>query len=114
MFDFLLGQGSFSRLLFHCRYGAGYPYFGEVIDESVGALLAAPGLEPTVKKGAASGAPTLGGIIRAFKSLSAIGVNRLLERQEQPLWQRNYFERVLRGQPELDAARRYILENPLR
>lgn len=85
-----------------------------LIDEPVGALIAAPGFKTSVKKGAASGAPTLGAIIRAFKSLSAIGVNRFLDRQGQPLWQRNYFERVLRGQAELDVARRYILENPLK
>jgi hypothetical protein len=28
------------------------------------------------------------------------------------LWQRNYFERILRNDDELDRARRYIVDNP--
>jgi hypothetical protein len=30
------------------------------------------------------------------------------------LWQRNYFERVIRSERELQSARRYIIENPQR
>jgi putative transposase len=30
-----------------------------------------------------------------------------------PVWQRNYFERVIRSDSELDDTRAYILENPL-
>jgi putative transposase len=83
---------------------------------TVGALLAAPsgGREssPLGKTGAASGAPTLGDVIRAFKSLSAIRVNRLLERIGQPLWQRNYYEHVIRNERTLNAIREYIARNP--
>jgi REP element-mobilizing transposase RayT len=28
------------------------------------------------------------------------------------LWQRNYYERINRNEAELDAARKYIAENP--
>ena len=31
-----------------------------------------------------------------------------------PLWQRNYYEHILRDDAQLDRARRYILENPAR
>ncbi len=70
-----------------------------------------------VRKGAASSAPTdarpgLGRIIRAFKSLSAIEVNRALGRRSAPVWQRNYFEHVVRAGEDLDEIRRYISENP--
>jgi putative transposase len=60
-----------------------------------------------------SGTP-LGGILRAFKSRSAIGANRLLGRSDRPFWQRNYFERVLRDTEELATARRYVRLNPSR
>jgi putative transposase len=30
----------------------------------------------------------------------------------QPFWQRNYYERVIRGEAELGRARRYIETNP--
>jgi len=79
----------------------------------VGAPLAAPdGENPDSKQGAASSAPTLGKIIRAFKSISAIEVNRILERNGQPLWQRNYYERIVRSDKELNAIREYIRNNP--
>ncbi len=65
-------------------------------------------------EGAASSAPTLGDVMRAFKSLSALSVNRLVGRSGQPLWQRNYFEHVVRDEADLDRARRYIEANPQR
>jgi putative transposase len=56
----------------------------------------------------------LGQIVRAFKSKSAIASNRLLDRSDRPFWQRNYYERILRNDDELDKARRYIHLNPSR
>ncbi len=97
-----------------------------IIHDTVGAPLAAPNTSPNtsvatdnmnqgvLNQGAASGAPTVGEIIRAFKSISAVAVNRILNRQGVPVWQRNYYERVLRNEAELDAARRYILDNPMK
>ncbi len=74
----------------------------------VGAVLAPP------TEGAASSAPTLAEIIRAFKSLSGRQVNRLLSRKGKSLWQRNYYEHVIRNETELDRVRRYIVENPIK
>lgn len=62
--------------------------------------------------GAASGAPTVGKILRAFKSISAIEGNRLLNRSNQSFWQRNYWEHVIRNEEELMTLRQYILNNP--
>jgi putative transposase len=59
------------------------------------------------------GGPTLGDIMRAFKSISAIAVNRHLERRGQPLWQRNYYEHIIRDEEELNRIRDYIIHNPL-
>jgi REP element-mobilizing transposase RayT len=67
---------------------------------------------PTSGLGAASSAPTLGNVVRAFKSISAISINRALDRQGIPLWQRNYYERVIRNEQELTAIRQYIVDNP--
>jgi REP element-mobilizing transposase RayT len=58
-------------------------------------------------------APTLGQVVGAFKSISAVQVNRLLSRTGQPLWQRNYYERVIRNEGELRGLRDYIIHNPL-
>jgi putative transposase len=59
---------------------------------AVGAPLAAP------FPGRASPAPTLGGIVRTFKSISTILLNRLLSRTGRPLWQRNYYEHIIRNE----------------
>jgi putative transposase len=72
----------------------------------VGAGLALP-----EDKSAASSAPTLADVVRAFKSLSAIQVNRRLMRSGS-LWLRNYYEHVVRNEQELTAIREYIQANP--
>ncbi len=63
-------------------------------------------------QGAASGAPTLGAIIRCLKSRSAIAVNKTYDRSGVPVWQRNYWDRVIRNESELQALRVYIQNNP--
>jgi putative transposase len=63
-------------------------------------------------KGAASGAPTLGAIIRCLKSRSAIAVNKMHNRSGVPVWQRNYWDRIIRNESELHAFRTYIQNNP--
>ncbi|HIJ95855.1 MAG TPA: hypothetical protein HPP94_08990 [Desulfuromonadales bacterium] len=72
------------------------------------------GAASAVNQGAASSAPTLGKIMRAFKSISAIEVNRELDRQGKPLWQRNYFERIIRDENEMANVSEYIIQNPMR
>jgi len=57
--------------------------------------------------------PTLGDIIRVVKSISAIQINRLLNRSGQPLWQRNYYEHIIRNEDELNNIRQYIINNPI-
>ncbi len=69
---------------------------------------------PGVVQGAASSAPTLGRVMRAFKSVSAIEANRILYRSERPFWQRNYYERIVRNEDELNRMRQYIQDNPFR
>ena len=50
-----------------------------ILNTTVGAGLALPGTKHK-QTGAASGAPTLGDIMRTFKSMSAVTVNRRLDR----------------------------------
>ena len=64
------------------------------------------------EEGATSSAPTLGQIVRAYKSLSAVAVNRHLGRSERPVWQRNYYEHIIRGEDALNDIRLYITRNP--
>jgi REP element-mobilizing transposase RayT len=58
--------------------------------------------------------PTLGKVMRTFKSLSAVAVDRALGRFGMPVWQRNYFERIVRPGREHERIEGYIIDNPVR
>jgi REP element-mobilizing transposase RayT len=53
-------------------------------------------------------------IVRAFKSFSARRINHLRKTEGIPVWQRNYYEHIIRNEPEMDRITRYIETNPLR
>lgn len=53
-------------------------------------------------------------IVRAFKSFSARRINHLRKTEGIPVWQRNYYEHIIRNEPEMDRIARYIETNPLR
>jgi len=53
-------------------------------------------------------------IIRSFKSAVAKRINALRATPGAPVWQRNYYEHIIRDERALNAIRRYIAENPLR
>jgi putative transposase len=60
-------------------------------------------------------APTpraLSEIIRGFKTSSAISINDDRQTPGRPVWQRNYYERIIRNQMELERTRQYIRDNP--
>jgi REP element-mobilizing transposase RayT len=56
----------------------------------------------------------LGRLIGAFKTVSTKRVNAMRARPGQPLWQRDFYERIVRGQEAVVRIRRYILNNPRR
>jgi putative transposase len=107
-------------------WGAIPDHFGEVeLDEyivmpnHIHGILFLTGNE----KGAACGAPTedgpltrpisVGSIVRLFKS-SASKESRLLGLSTLgSVWQRNYYEHVIRDHESLNRIREYILTNPL-
>ena len=55
----------------------------------------------------------LADIVQAWKSFSSKQANRLLGRSG-PFWAREYFDRYIRDERHLAAARRYIRENPVK
>ncbi len=58
--------------------------------------------------------PGLGDVMRVFKSISTIAVNRLLSRRGRRLLQEDYFEHVIRNLDSLEKIRDYIRTNPAR
>lgn len=57
-------------------------------------------------------APTVSEIVRQFKTFSAKRINTLRANPGCPVWQRNYYERVIRDDRELTSIREYIANNP--
>jgi REP element-mobilizing transposase RayT len=76
----------------------GILWLGE--SEYVGAALAPP-------------SPTLSKVVRTFKSISARQINSRTDRLGGRVWQRSFYDRVIRIESELDAAREYIANNPM-
>jgi putative transposase len=50
-------------------------------------------------------------IIRAFKTFSSRRINQRRKAPGLPVWQRNYYEHLIRNHDDLDHARQYILDN---
>ncbi|HXQ22545.1 MAG TPA: transposase [Candidatus Acidoferrales bacterium] len=57
---------------------------------------------------------SLGTIIGSFKSLTTRRINRARRTPAAPVWQRNYYEHIVRNNEELNRIRAYIAANPMR
>jgi REP element-mobilizing transposase RayT len=51
-------------------------------------------------------------VIRGFKTFSSRRINEMRNTPGQRLWQRSYYEHIIRDQDGLDSVRQYILSNP--
>lgn len=90
--------------------------------EPVGARSSRPNTSESVSagssclndKGRENRAPTLGKIVAYFKYQTTTQINATRNSGIQKLWQRNYYEHVIRNEADLTEAREYILNNPAR
>ena len=55
---------------------------------------------------------SLANIIQNFKSVSSRKINRINKNYGVSIWQRNYYERIVRNEEELNNQREYIKNNP--
>ena len=79
---------------------------------NVGAQHAVPLQRPELAAFGKSVPASLPVIVRSFKSAVAKRLNESLGIRGHQLWQRNYYEHIVRKGGDLDKIRRYILENP--
>ena len=56
---------------------------------------------------------SLGAIIQTYKAESTRRINRMMGVRENHIWQRNYYERIIRNEREYEAIREYIINNPI-
>ncbi|MBI5635157.1 MAG: transposase [Nitrospirae bacterium] len=88
---------------------------GIVSLSNVGAQFIAPFRKATTEnQGVINHAPTVGEIFRAFKARCAHAINQIRNTTGVPLWQRNFYEHIIRSEDELNRTRQYIRENPAR
>ena len=81
------------------------------INESVGAIHELP--LPTEERRSTRRKMLLPLVIGNFKMNSAKRINQILGSQGVPVWQRNYFEHIIRDEAEFSRIRQYICANPL-
>ncbi|MCB9757992.1 MAG: transposase [Candidatus Omnitrophica bacterium] len=55
---------------------------------------------------------TIGAIVRGFKSAVTKKINTLRKSPGQPIWQRNYFEHIIRNDADMRRIGEYICNNP--
>ncbi len=55
---------------------------------------------------------SLGAVMVQFKSIVTKRINGLLNVTGRPIWQRNYYEHIIRNEREMDRITRYIESNP--
>ncbi len=57
---------------------------------------------------------TVGAIVSGYKSAVTTKINTLYQTPGQIIWQRNYYEHIIRNVDSLNRIREYILNNPAR
>jgi len=57
-------------------------------------------------------APTIGNIIAYFKYQTTKQINQLENKSGRKIWQRNYYDQVIRNEKSLGQIRKYIINNP--
>ena len=81
-----------------------------IIEDDVGARRRRA---PTAERFSDPVAGSLPTIVRSFKAVTTRRINFERKTPGLPVWQRNYYEHVIRGEDQLERIRRYIVDNPL-
>jgi putative transposase len=83
-----------------------------LVDHARGANASPGGNIPSHQRPSGPPSGSLGAIVGNFKSVVTRRINRIRKTPGVPIWQRNYYERVIRNERELAAIRQYIRDNP--
>jgi putative transposase len=87
--------------------GAGLDIVGVDLNVDVGA-----GSEPAPTMNKMKKRHGLPEIVRQFKTFSARRINKNRGTSGAPVWQRNYWEQIIRNEKSLNNFRQYIIQNP--
>ena len=84
---------------------------GVIIIEDESTVVGA-GFKPALASAVDSRRHGLPEIVRAFKTFSARRINEMRASPGTPVWQRGFYDHVIRSESELDRVRTYIGDNP--
>lgn len=57
---------------------------------------------------------SIGSLVGTFKSSATKRINNKFGKYGDSIWQRGYYDRVIRNERQLNATRQYIIDNPAR
>lgn len=57
---------------------------------------------------------SISSFVAGFKSSVTKQINQIRNTPGTPVWQRNYYEHIIRNENDLEKIRRYIVDNPLK
>lgn len=86
----------------------------QIDNECVGVSNVGAGLKPAPTNGQPPTKHGLPEIVRALKTFSSRKINELRQTQGASVWQRNYYEHIIRDGEDYTMIANYIMENPLR
>ena len=73
----------------------------------------------TISRADMESAPTVSEIVQSFKRYSTVEYtkmvkNRILPSFDKQIWQRSFYDHVIRNRDDYDEVFKYIYENPMR
>jgi putative transposase len=69
-------------------------------------------MDTTNTASAMNRAPTVGEMVRAYKARVTGVINQRQGTRGVPVWQRNFYDHIIRDDHALDRIRQYIVDNP--
>jgi len=57
---------------------------------------------------------SISSFIAGYKSVVTKRINQIRNTHRQPVWQRNYYEHIIRDEKDLNRIREYIVNNPVK
>lgn len=91
--------------------GIGAKYSATHLDEPQGT---SPNTSPLQNRARGTRPRSLSAIVQNFKSMSTRKINGALGIPGRSVWQRNYYEHIIRNAADLNRIRQYIASNPNR
>ena len=73
-----------------------------------------PDVAPDIQAGRVQRASTIGDVVRGYKSAVTKRINQLRNISNSPVWQRNYYEHIIRSEESYLKIAEYIQTNPQR